>query len=171
MIEIGERGPSSKVSPQVQTSCLRYEAMLSHEQRPAACAFRRSDRAKRRRLCLAQSSLEGSCALARARAEHSLLPNPLFSDPYAAALAAVLPSEKSSRSERSLHCAVEPSESFSSNVSTLCRPTECAALVVVATRYIDEQLLTALNLVNMDLKQEYRQVVLLGCGMDTRPFR
>ena len=42
---------------------------------------------------------------------------------------------------------------------------------VLATAYIDEQLLVALGLVNMDLKQEYRQVILLGCGFDTRPYR
>jgi len=42
---------------------------------------------------------------------------------------------------------------------------------VAATAFIDEQLLTALGLVNMDMDEEYRQVVLLGCGLDTRPYR
>ena len=42
---------------------------------------------------------------------------------------------------------------------------------VAATAFIDEQLLTALGLVNMDMKEEYRQLVLLGCGLDTRPYR
>jgi hypothetical protein len=49
-----------------------------------------------------------------------------------------------------------------------------AAMDVEATAVIDEQLLTALGLVNMEnmrMKEEYRQVVLLGCGLDTRPFR
>lgn len=42
---------------------------------------------------------------------------------------------------------------------------------VAATAYIDQQVLTALDLVDLDLKKEYRQVVLLGCGFDTRPYR
>ena len=41
----------------------------------------------------------------------------------------------------------------------------------LATRFVDDSLATAIGLVNMDLRQEYRQVVLLGCGMDTRPYR
>lgn len=41
----------------------------------------------------------------------------------------------------------------------------------IATAFMDEQLLQAINLVNMDLEQETRQVVLLGCGLDTRPYR
>ncbi|CAL8470654.1 g10196 [Coccomyxa elongata] len=41
----------------------------------------------------------------------------------------------------------------------------------IATAFMDEQLLKAINLVNMDLEQETRQVVLLGCGLDTRPYR
>lgn len=41
----------------------------------------------------------------------------------------------------------------------------------LATKFVDESLATAVGLVNMDLRQEYRQVVLLGCGMDTRPYR
>lgn len=40
-----------------------------------------------------------------------------------------------------------------------------------ATAFLDEQLLTAVSLVNMDLEQETRQVVLVGCGLDTRPYR
>ena len=41
----------------------------------------------------------------------------------------------------------------------------------VATAFLDNQLLEAINLVNMDLDQETRQVVLVGCGLDTRPYR
>ncbi|KAK9798150.1 hypothetical protein WJX73_010549 [Symbiochloris irregularis] len=41
----------------------------------------------------------------------------------------------------------------------------------LATRFIDDSLATAIGLMNMDLRQEYRQIVLLGCGMDSRPFR
>ena len=40
-----------------------------------------------------------------------------------------------------------------------------------ATAVFDAQLLEAIELVNMDLKQQTRQVVLLGCGLDTRPYR
>ena len=40
-----------------------------------------------------------------------------------------------------------------------------------ATAVFDAQLLEAVELVNMDLKQQTRQVVLLGCGLDTRPYR
>ena len=41
----------------------------------------------------------------------------------------------------------------------------------LATRFIDDSLATAAGLVNMDLRQDYRQIVLLGCGMDSRPYR
>ena len=40
-----------------------------------------------------------------------------------------------------------------------------------ATAFLDEQLLTAVDTVDMHLKQETCQVVLVGCGLDTRPFR
>ena len=41
----------------------------------------------------------------------------------------------------------------------------------LATALLDTRLLEAVQLINMDLKQETRQVVLLGCGLDTRPHR
>ncbi|PSC76936.1 S-adenosyl-L-methionine-dependent methyltransferase [Micractinium conductrix] len=43
----------------------------------------------------------------------------------------------------------------------------------LATRFLDEQLLRAVTIVNMerDLTQEYNQVVLVGDALDTRPFR
>ena len=41
----------------------------------------------------------------------------------------------------------------------------------IATAFLDERLLEALDNVDMELKQETRQVVLLGCGLDTRPHR
>ncbi len=41
----------------------------------------------------------------------------------------------------------------------------------LATAFLDDQLLEVINLVNMDLDQETRQVVLVGCGLDTRPYR
>ena len=40
-----------------------------------------------------------------------------------------------------------------------------------ATAFLDEQLLSTVDMVDMQLKQETRQVVLVGCGLDTRPFR
>ena len=41
----------------------------------------------------------------------------------------------------------------------------------LATALLDTKLLEAVQLINMDLKQETRQVVLLGCGLDSRPHR
>ena len=41
----------------------------------------------------------------------------------------------------------------------------------ITTAFLDEQLLTAIDTVDMQLKQEVRQIVLVGCGLDTRPFR
>ncbi len=41
----------------------------------------------------------------------------------------------------------------------------------LATALLDTKLLEAVQLINMDLKQETRQVILLGCGLDTRPHR
>lgn len=48
---------------------------------------------------------------------------------------------------------------------------QTAALDALVARFLDEQLLKAVSLVNMDRKQEYNQVVLVGDAMDTRPFR
>ena len=41
----------------------------------------------------------------------------------------------------------------------------------MATAFLDEQLLTAIDTVDMQLQQEVRQIVMVGCGLDTRPFR
>lgn len=41
----------------------------------------------------------------------------------------------------------------------------------VATAFLDHSLATAVGMVNMDLQQEYRQIVLVSCGLDTRPYR
>lgn len=46
-----------------------------------------------------------------------------------------------------------------------------AAYDILATKFLDDMALQAVGLVNMDLGQEYRQVVLFGDGMDTRPYR
>jgi hypothetical protein len=50
-------------------------------------------------------------------------------------------------------------------------PEDVDAFDDIATAFLDEQLLTAVQMVNMDLEQETRQVVLVGCGLDTRPYR
>jgi hypothetical protein len=42
---------------------------------------------------------------------------------------------------------------------------------VLATRFIDDQLLHAVSLANVGRGQEYNQVVLVGDGMATAPFR
>lgn len=42
---------------------------------------------------------------------------------------------------------------------------------LIATAFIDGQLLQALSLVNMQRKLEYNQCVIVGDGFDTRPFR
>lgn len=38
-------------------------------------------------------------------------------------------------------------------------------------RFVDDQVLAATLLVNVNRKQDYNQVVLVGDGFDTRPFR
>jgi hypothetical protein len=42
---------------------------------------------------------------------------------------------------------------------------------MLATAFLDQQLLRWASMVNVDLKQGYQQVVLVGPGLDTRPFR
>ena len=43
----------------------------------------------------------------------------------------------------------------------------CAAV----DAFVDQQLLHVLSIVDAQLKQDFRQVVLVGDGVDTRPFR
>ncbi|KAK9819621.1 hypothetical protein WJX72_000343 [[Myrmecia] bisecta] len=95
------------------------------------------------------SALDASRSLALARARHSRQAQPVFKDPYAEGLAEGGKYDGELPQAGTAHTA----------------PDE------VATAFLDRQLLTAVSLVNMDLRQEYRQVVLVGCGMDTRPFR
>lgn len=90
------------------------------------------------------SPLDASRQLAALRAAERQCAEPRFLDPFAEALAA------------GAAAAASPSD----------RDADAAA-----TAYLDEQLLRGVDIVNMDIRQEYRQVVLLGCGMDTRPFR
>jgi hypothetical protein len=42
---------------------------------------------------------------------------------------------------------------------------------VMATAFLDQQLLQCADYMNMDTKEFYQQVVLVGPGLDTRPFR
>jgi O-methyltransferase involved in polyketide biosynthesis len=42
---------------------------------------------------------------------------------------------------------------------------------LLVTRFFDEQALGAAGLANVSRNQDYNQVVLVGDGMDTRPFR
>lgn len=87
------------------------------------------------------------CQLAAVRARHHRSLYPKYLDPYAAAL-------------------VEQVVASLPEISS-----EDEEFDNIATAFMDEQLLQAINLVNMDLEQETRQVVLLGCGLDTRPYR
>lgn len=93
-------------------------------------------------------ALQAGIALARSRADHSAATEPLFVDAFASSL-----------------CQASPDASRGPDAAAT------AALDAIATHYIDGQLLTALGIVNMDLRQEYRQAVLLGPGLDTRPHR
>ena len=45
------------------------------------------------------------------------------------------------------------------------------AEATTATLFLDTQLLRMLDSVEPEVRQEFNQVVLLGDGMDTRPFR
>ena len=162
-----------KVSPCVPKKCL---GSCSHSLRPAL--FQNACPAKRQSV-RGHSCLEASTALARSRAEHSRTAQPLFHDPYALALAEI-GFKKSNVSEqiayRQSAFPIKPAYSRETLYNLKPLPNDCrgegnSVLDAVATRYIDEQLLKGLSLVNMDLKQEYRQVVLVGCGMDTRPYR
>ncbi len=93
--------------------------------------------------------MERSAQIARHRALESLVQPPhhkLFCDPHADALA----SQVEHRG---------------------CNGAAHAAHDILATKFLDDMALQAVGLVNMDLGQEYRQVVLFGDGMDTRPYR
>ncbi|KAK9838883.1 hypothetical protein WJX74_005154 [Apatococcus lobatus] len=90
----------------------------------------------------ARSQFEVATLLAARRAEHSRTQNPIFVDNFAQRLA--------------------------SNVEAA--PSQLP-WDTVATRFLDDQLSQGIDIVNMELEEDYRQVVLLGCGMDTRPYR
>lgn len=42
---------------------------------------------------------------------------------------------------------------------------------ILATAFLDEQLLQLADMMNVDLQQGYQQIVFVGPGLDTRPFR
>ena len=91
--------------------------------------------------------MERSAQLARHRAiESANNAHKLFADPYADALASQVEHRGNNAPDRTAHD-------------------------ILATKFLDDMALQAVGLVNMDLGQEYRQVVLLGDGMDTRPYR
>eukprot|EP00195_Chlamydomonas_chlamydogama_P015189 CAMPEP_0202889950 /NCGR_PEP_ID=MMETSP1392-20130828/486_1 /ASSEMBLY_ACC=CAM_ASM_000868 /TAXON_ID=225041 /ORGANISM="Chlamydomonas chlamydogama, Strain SAG 11-48b" /LENGTH=285 /DNA_ID=CAMNT_0049573403 /DNA_START=205 /DNA_END=1059 /DNA_ORIENTATION=- len=98
--------------------------------------------------------LDLSRRLARSRQLEGQQPDPLFQDPYASALAATGPQEQH--------------EATSSGGLSLITAQD-----IIATKYMDETLMNALaaTSVNRINKGDYRQVVLLGDGMDTRPWR
>ena len=59
-----------------------------------------------------------------------------------------------------------------------CMQAQCPALTAAeqaeattATLFLDTQLLRMLDSVEPEVRQEFNQVVLVGDGMDTRPFR
>lgn len=72
-----------------------------------------------------------------------------------------------------LLCSISPSCCIQSDESldSLPEAIELDSFDDLATAFLDQQLLAAIDTVDMQLKQEVRQVVLLGCGLDTRPFR
>ncbi|WIA16552.1 hypothetical protein OEZ85_013224 [Tetradesmus obliquus] len=92
--------------------------------------------------------IEVSRSIAAARAAESSLPEGLFADPFAAQL---LDSKQQQQQEQQQE----------------------QLLDVIATRYIDESLLNAMAATNVNSIQsgDYRQVVIIGDGMDCRPFR
>lgn len=98
-----------------------------------------------------QDILQSSRLLASSRADETLYsPHPLLHDQFASPL--------------SLDTSASPLPKRSPNQKKVD---------VLIARFLDEQLLEAVNLVNSDrsFSKEYNQVVLLGDGLDTRPFR
>lgn len=89
--------------------------------------------------------MEASHRLAAVRVAEASAAEPRFWDPFAGSL-------------------IE--EAAFSTITDTQREQEGAII-----SFLDEQLLQAVDIANMDLRQEYQQVVLLGCGFDTRPFR
>lgn len=96
------------------------------------------------------TTLDNSRRLAYFRAQETLLPSPLLSDTFAAPLA----------------------ETFTTPYPPLdTNELKSAAFDMISTRFIDDQILLALSSVNTGRDQPYNQLVLLGDGYCTRPFR
>ncbi|KAI7840719.1 hypothetical protein COHA_005535 [Chlorella ohadii] len=97
--------------------------------------------------------LDCSAQLAAVRAAEQQQPLPLFADSYAAA---------------ALDAAAAAGGALPEALDAPNLQREA-----LATRFLDEQLLKAATIVNLerDLTQEYNQVVLVGDAFDTRPFR
>ncbi|GAX83986.1 hypothetical protein CEUSTIGMA_g11411.t1 [Chlamydomonas eustigma] len=91
--------------------------------------------------------LQSSRELAKSRQRESELPNPVLIDKYAASLVATGPPTALDPMLQNQHS--------------------------IATRYIDELLMSAMSATSLNriAQGDYRQVVLLADGMDTRPFR
>ncbi|KAI3433309.1 hypothetical protein D9Q98_003127 [Chlorella vulgaris] len=100
-----------------------------------------------------QEAIQCSLKLAAVRAAEQQQEIPLFADAFSAALVNA-----------------GSGSSSSSSSGTDAAATQLDAL---ATRFLDEQLLKAVTVVNLerDNTQEYNQVVLVGDAFDTRPFR
>lgn len=90
-------------------------------------------------------ALDCGRALAKLRAEEGFKPSPLLTDPFAA-------------------CLVEHWEPPSPS-------PEATVFDLLAAKFIDNNVLRAVNAVNVGRGLEYNQVVLIGDGMCTRAFR
>ena len=97
------------------------------------------------------TALDSSRQLAQLRARESERPSPLLNDPYAQKL--IETSSNSSPENDANHLEVT------------------AAFDLIAARFVDDQLLLASSNVNANRNQEYNQIVIIGDGYCTRPFR
>lgn len=96
------------------------------------------------------TTLDNSRRLAFFRAQETLLPSSLLTDPYATPLA----------------------ETFTTSYPPSDPKTlATAAFDMISARFLDDQILLALNSVNTGRNQPYNQLVLIGDGYCTRPFR
>eukprot|EP00879_Flechtneria_rotunda_P028693 GHRR01030903.1.p1 GENE.GHRR01030903.1~~GHRR01030903.1.p1 ORF type:complete len:432 (+),score=161.51 GHRR01030903.1:347-1642(+) len=118
-------------------------------------------KAQKHQKAVVQRPIEVSRSIAAARVTESSRPDCLFSDSYAAVLCNQEDGSSSSTT------------SGSASAASSSEAQQEVAMNVIATRYIDECLLNAMAATNVNSihSGDYRQVVLLGDGMDTRPFR
>ncbi|KAG7672189.1 hypothetical protein Ndes2526B_g06827 [Nannochloris sp. 'desiccata'] len=125
----------------------------------STCLFTFAPLAKRQRALHVQSTssssyqpttLDNSRRLAYFRAQETLLLSPLLTDTYATPLA------------ESFTTTYPPSDT---------KELAAAAFDMLSARFIDDQILLALSSVNTGRDQPYNQLVLVGDGYCTRPFR